>query len=323
VFIRGSDIHLMVKKYLPLLLTLGAVVCLGAYIGLHREELAAVSLQSPGFLGLCALGVLASFLASGLLGYATVHKLGKQVGLLESLNLSVVTTAANLLLPMQGGLAVRAVYLKRLHRFEYSNFVAALFGTQVLMTLVCSLAAAAAVLWMALVQRRPGLGPVLAGAALCLAGSALAACLPRLRVRPNWFLARLAAVSDGWHRLRAEPRFLANLTAITALQLGSQLLSYWAACAVIGIHLGVAEATAVGTFGALATLLSVTPGNLGIYEAVVAFVGATLAVEPVHSVMAALLGRAVLLATLLVLTPPAVYWLGKQAGRDGGTGDLS
>jgi uncharacterized membrane protein YbhN (UPF0104 family) len=122
---------------------------------------------------------------------------------------------------------------------------------------------------------------------------------------------RLAAVTDGWHRLRAEPPFLAGLAGLSALQLASQLAAYWSACTAIDVHLTFADALLVGSFGALAALLSLTPGSLGIYEAAVAFVGVHVAVGPFQSVMASLLVRAVLLAVLLVLVPPSVHCLSR------------
>ena len=301
----------MGKKYLPLVLTLAAVAGLGAYLWLRRDEFSHISLQEPTYLGLCALSILVSFAVSAVLGNAAVHKLGKPITLRESLSLSVLSTALNLFLPMQSGMAVRAVYMKRWHGFNYTNFAAILFGCQVLMILVCSLAAAAAVGWAALRVAPQGLGPVAAGVLLCLGASALAVCLPRISPRGNWFVDRLAAVTDGWHRLRAQPAFLAGLTGLSALQLASQVAAYWSACEALGVHLTFADALLVGTFGALVALLSLTPGSLGIYEAAVAFVGSNVAVSPFHSVMASLLVRGVLLVLLLVLVPPSVHCLNR------------
>jgi uncharacterized membrane protein YbhN (UPF0104 family) len=298
----------MRRKILPLLLTLGAVVGLGGYLWLRRDELYRLSLQSPGYLVLCALSLFVSFLVSGGLGNVMVHKLGKPISFRESLSLSVISTALNLFLPMQGGMAVRAVYLKRWHRFDYTNFAAMLFGCQVLMLLVCSLVAAAAVSWVALRESPEGLALVALGVFLCLCASVLAACCPRLSPRGHWFLDKLAAVTEGWHRLRSEPPFLAKLTGLSALQLASQVVSFWTACEALGVQLSFADALLVGTFGALTALLTITPGNLGIYEAAVAFVGA-YTVNPFDSIMASLLARGVLLVVLLVLTPPAVFCL--------------
>jgi len=246
------------------------------------------------------------------LNNAMVHKLGKPITFLESLSLSVLSTALNLFLPLQGGMAVRALYLKRWHRFPYTSFLAILFGSQVLMLLVCSLVAAAAVFLAALRESAEELSLVAVGVLLSLGAAILAVCWPQMSPRGHWLLDKLAAVTVGWHRLRTEPRFLARLTGLSALQLISQVISFWTACEALGIHLRGADALLVGTFGALTSLLTLTPGNLGIYEAAVAFVGAHVAINPFDSIMASLLARAVLLVLLLVLTPPAVFCLSER-----------
>jgi uncharacterized membrane protein YbhN (UPF0104 family) len=309
----------MNRKRLSRVLAVGTLAAIGSYFWWHRAELTSVVLASPFHLVLCSFSTAGYLAANGLLSYAMVNKLGRRIGIWESLSLSVVTTGVNALAPIQGGMVVRAVYLKRLHDFEYSRFLATLIGCQVLMVIVCSVFAAMAVAWMSLIAHRPGLGAVLSAATLCLVISVLACFVPRISARGNWVLDGVAAVSDSWHRLRAQPLFLATLTALVGLKVAGQLLSFWTACAAIGIQLGFVEATAIGTLGTLASLLSITPGALGIYEAVVAFVGITVAVVPVaQSVVAALLSRVVLLVLLLILTPLAISFLRRQTSASAG-----
>lgn len=303
----------MNRKYVSGALALGALGAIGGYIWWHRSELATVVVVSPSALALCALSTAGYLAANGLISYAMVNKLGARIGIWECLSLSLVSTGVNVLTPMQGGMVVRAVYLKRLHDFEYSRFLATLVGCQVLIVIVCSALAAAALAWMALVEDRGGLGTVLGGVAVCLGISVLAFLFPRIRAKGSWLSDRVASVSDSWYALRAQPRFLATLTVLVGLQVGGQVLSFWAGFGVIGIRMGLIEVMAAGTLGTLASILSITPGALGIYEAVVAFVGAGLGIAPIHSVMAAVVSRAVQLVLLLVLAPLAVLFLRRRA----------
>ena len=239
-----------------------------------------------------------------------INKLNRCVGLIECTWLAVLTTAVNTLVPFQGGAGVRAVYLKRRHGFSYSSFLATLYGYQVLRVLVCAAAAAVAVLWMVLGEGREGLCALLAGVLLCLGAAVAACCLPRMPAGAGrWLVDRLAAFTQGWHTLRAEPKFLALVAVLVALQLAAEILTFWAACAAIGVRLSATEAVAVATLGILVTVLGLTPSGLGLYEAMAAFISSAVALNPVHSVMAALLSRFVLLGVLAVLTGPAVYSL--------------
>jgi uncharacterized membrane protein YbhN (UPF0104 family) len=299
----------MLKKLLAGLLTLAIVAGLVLYGWFHRDEVASVELVSPLALALCAGAVVGSIAVVGPLFQGMINELNRCVGLLECISLSVVTTAVNMLVPLQGGAGVRAVYLKHRHGFEYSNFLATLYGYQVLRVLVCAVGAAVAVLVMVLGEGREISVALLAGVAVCVGVSLAACCLPRIPVTGNWLGDRLASFTEGWHVLRANPKCLARMTFWVTLQLATEVLTFWAACSAIGVQLSAAEAIVIGTLSILATVVGLTPGGLGLYEAMAAFVSSAVALNPVHSVMAALLARFVLLAVLFVLTPLAVFHL--------------
>ncbi|WP_337286858.1 lysylphosphatidylglycerol synthase transmembrane domain-containing protein [Candidatus Methylomirabilis sp.] len=303
----------MNRKRLSLVFVLGAVAAIGFYLWWHRRELASVVVVSPFYLAFCALGVVVCLAANGLILYVMISRLGSRIGIWECLNLSLVTSAMNIVTPMQGGMVVRAVYLKRLHDFQYSQYLATLIGRQVLMMIVCSGMAAIALAWMAFADHRYGWGAALAGAVVCLGIAVLARLFPRIRPQGNWLLDRIAAVSDAWYRLRSQPRLLATLTVLVGVQVAGELFSFWTAFGAIGIQAGLVEVTIAGTLGVLASTLSITPGALGIYEAVVAFVGAGVAIAPIHSVMASLVSRAVVLVLLMVLAPFAILFLKRHA----------
>jgi uncharacterized membrane protein YbhN (UPF0104 family) len=303
----------MDRKRLSRVLSLIALSAIGFFIWWHQDELTSAALISPFYFGLCMLVTAGYLTANGFVSYTMQKQLGCQIQMLECLSLSVVSTGANVLTPMQGGAVVRAVYLKRRYNFDYSAFFATLIASQVLIVIVSSLFSTVSLAWILFIEHRPGLGALLTASTLCLVISVVACFWPRISVKGNRALSKVAEVTDSLYWLRARPLFLAKLAVLVGIQVGGQSLSFWTACAALGMQLGFVEATAIGALGTLASILSITPGSLGIYEAVVAFVGATLAVVPVQSIMAASVLRAVLIALLLVLTPLAISFLGKQA----------
>jgi uncharacterized membrane protein YbhN (UPF0104 family) len=299
----------MSRKQLSAVLTLGTFVALGAYIWWHWLDFAPVVVVSPLYLMLCALSTVGAFASSGMLLYAMVNKLGTRIGIWECLNLSVAVTGLNVLLPLQGGMVVRAVYLKRHHDFAYSRFLAMLIACQVLLGVVCSSLAAATLGWLMLRDDRRSLGLMVGCVTVCLGVSLLACFFPPIRAGGNWFWDRVAVVSDSWCKLRAEPRLLVTLAALVGLQVGGGVLSFWTGFGALGVRVGLLEATAAATLATLLSILSLTPGGIGIYEAAAAFVGAALAIAPINSVMASVVSRVVQLALLLILTPLAVFFL--------------
>jgi uncharacterized membrane protein YbhN (UPF0104 family) len=296
-------------------LTLAALAAIAAYLWGQRSELSQIVVLSPLQLGLCVLSTALYLGSNGLLTHAVVNRLGRRIQLRECMSLSLVSTAVSATLPGQGGLVVRAAYLKRVHDFEYSRFIGGLIGGSIITVVVCSSIATAAVTWI-IVRGREGIGSLFIASTVCLLGSLTLCAAPRLQLGGNWFFDRICAVSDAWHRLRAEPPFVARMTLVVGLHVAGQLLSFWTALGAIGVRLDPVEATAVGALGMLSGYLGITPGGLGIYETVVALVGLSVADVPAsQSVLASLLSRAVLMAVLLVSTPLAVASLQNAAPR--------
>jgi uncharacterized membrane protein YbhN (UPF0104 family) len=297
------------KKLLAGLLTLATLAGLVLYGWQHLDEVASVELVSTSYVVLCAFAVVGSLVVVGPLFQGMINELNRCVGLFECISLSVVTTAVNTLVPLQGGAGVRALYLRHRHGFEYGNFLATLYGYQVLRVLVCALGAAAAVLVLVFGEGREVSTALIASVSVCVVLSLAACYLPRMPATGSWLGDRLAAFTEGWHTLRARPQCLIRMTFLVALQLAAEVATFWAACAAIGVRLSAAEAVAVGTLSILVTVVGLTPGGLGLFEAMAAFASSAVSLNPVHSVMAALLARFVLLAVLLVLTPVAIVHL--------------
>ena len=301
------------RKGASRVLALVALAAIGVFIWRHREELTSAATISPFYLALCALSTAGYLTADGLLTYVIVRRLGGGIRLLECLSLSVTSTGTNILMPVQLGTVGRALYLKQRHNFDYSAFLATIFATQVLMVIVSSMYAAAALAWMLFVEHRPGLDTLLAISVFCVVISVLACFLPRLSIKGHWILNRITEVAAQFYCLRAQPVFVAYLGALAGLKVGAVILVFWTACAGIGVGLSFVEAVGVEALGTLASIINITPGSIGIYEAVVAFVGATVAsTSPAQIVMAALVLRGVLLVMLLILTPLGLYFLRKQ-----------
>ena len=304
----------MNRKDASQVLTLMAFAAIGVFIWRHREEVTSAAAISPFYLALCALSTAGYLAADGLLTYVIVRRLGGGIRLLECLSLSVTSTGTNILMPVQLGTVGRALYLKQRHNFDYSAFLVTIVATQVLMVIVSSMYAAAALAWMLFVEHRPGLSALLVISICCLVVSVFTCFLLRLSIKGHWILNRVTEVADQFYCLRAQPTFLAYLGALAGLKVGGVILVFWTACAGIGVGLSFVQAAAVESLGTLATLINITPGSIGIYEAVVAFVGATVAsIIPAQIVIAALVLRGVLLVMLLILTPLGIYFLRKQA----------
>ena len=297
------------RRWGSLLSAFAALAGIAVYLWLQRQELLSIRLEAPAYLLLCALGMLVNISANGLVYLLVFRKLGARVSFAESFALTALSIAANLFLPLRGGAGLRAVYLKRVHDLRYTRFAASLIVFYVLSALVASTGTLVAASWLVIVGGRRGLEPILLVAAFCLVGSAATFYLPRLQRRGTWIADALAGISEGWHTLREGSGTLVRLLPVTALQTMGLLVSLWGAAAAIGVRLSAIEILLVGTLGVLSTLISLTPGSLGIYEATVGFAATTVGVGATEGVVAALVSRTVLMLLLAVIAPLATLLL--------------
>jgi uncharacterized membrane protein YbhN (UPF0104 family) len=294
-------------------LTLVALMSISLFIWWRRDEFASFALISPLSFALCLVSTTIFLAANGLVLRVLVNRVGGQIRTLDALSLSIVSTAANIFVPAQGGTVGRAIYLKQRHGFNYSTFLITLIACQMLMLIVSCMFGTVALAWMSFTDQRLGLSKLLIFSISFLTIAILACLLPMPRIRGNRVLDKIDEIFRGWCWLREQPVFVLQLALLTSIQVMADVLSFWMACTAVGIQLGFVEAMAVVGLANLASILNITPGSIGIYEAAVAFVGSTLAVAPAQSVMAALATRAALFAVLVVLTPLALLIIRREA----------
>ena len=333
---RPARLRLLARLAMPIGLAVAACGTLIWYLLRHQDQWQAVSLSSPWMLVVCAAAVLAALLAPGPIFWVMTSRVGRDVGLAESTCLAVMTTAINTVVPLHGGAAARALYLKRRHDLHLSSFAATFIGYNILRLFIASAAACAAGGWL-LAGRggaAEGLGasgltaaelsatsPATAGleGLVAIAGALALAAIAGCLVRPAWLgrlglggleqyrlLKPLFTFQAGWHELMRCPRFLMKVLALVMLQIAAELVVVWAAWAAVGVSLSAAAVVLVTSFGILVGLTGLTPGGLGLVELVSVAVGATVAVEPAHGIAAGLVARGVSLAVIAAATPIAL-----------------
>ena len=264
---RPARLRLLARLAMPIGLAVAACGTLIWYLLRHQDQWQAVSLSSPWMLVVCGAAMLAALLAPGPIFWVMTSRVGRDVGLAESTCLAVMTTAINTVVPLHGGAAARALYLKRQHDLHLSSFAATFIGYNILRLFIASAAACAAGGW--LLARRGGAAEGLGGSGLttaelsatspatagleglvAIAGALALAAIAGCLVRPAWLgrlglggleqyrlLKPLFTFQAGWHELMRCPRFLMKVLALVMLQIAAELVVVWAAWAAVGVSL--------------------------------------------------------------------------------------
>lgn len=306
----------MKRKYLGTVLAVVTLAAMLGYLANQRDALAALREIRPwmaaAIAGAAVLVVAAqSFQFSAA---AIIHACALPVR--ESVALTAANIMANYYLPVRGGMIVRAAYMKRVYRLPLSEYaalsvlvtglsivVAALLGNAGLALLVVSngsVEVRAVVIFV-------GLG------AAALGGIALATALSG-RISSE---GKLAGVSRGFRSgailwFHSGPRLYKFLGWTIAL-FAAQALRLWLSFAVVGITADLGSMLTIQAMAAVAFVLALTPGNVGLKEGAIVFAASILGIDPELALLASLIDRAVSLLVTFIVGLASVQYLTQRA----------
>jgi uncharacterized membrane protein YbhN (UPF0104 family) len=228
-------------------------------------------------------------------------------------------------MPMRGGAGARAVYLKTVHRFSIGDFVST-FSAMYLIYLGVHAAIGLGAL-VALGQQRGLFSvPLCAFFATVLISCLIAIALhSRMPAFARFPLKQIATVIHGWRNLRSNPRVLVRLTLTTCIFAVLSAGQYKIAFAAYGVDLSAAQALMFVAARNMTMFVGITPGALGVVEALVVYLGTVMDYAPAEALMVQALIRTVTLTALLASFPLAARALGsdyqsirRQLSEDGG-----
>lgn len=291
-----------------LALTAVVLVIFVAYFISNRDNFRPLLHINIWLLFLIAAIDIAVIAANGLFTRAILQPFGKVISYAESFFLSMISSVGNFFAPAGAGFVFRAIYLKRKHNFSYQNYVSILFGNYIIVFIVNSLAGLAA---LALLRQHDNREfKTLAATFGFILVMSLALTFLRLKAEPSkaggtkaWFMNNLKRVSSGWRTIYSHPRLMARLFGTTLLNLGLITLMYLAIAKSLHFNVSFAALLLLSALNALSLFINVTPGNLGIKEAVYLFSANVMGLSVSQILSIAVIDRGVQFVVL------AVAWL--------------
>lgn len=286
---------------------------LGGIIWYFRPSGFWPALQRVGFSG--ALGWLVATLVARLLTADVLARLlgrlGSVVGRMKLFSIGWLRTFANQVVPLTG----IAVYLQQLRQKTGASWHD-LAAVSLQQTFVSVLAIGIAGIVAAYTNRDTLDGaayPLLAAFLLVavVAAAAAGGTAAVVRALPRFLRRRIAEAADSVSTLTGDHPFTLQLAGI---QIGSMLMRAartWLLFAVLGTVLDWREALLIVALADMSMLVAITPGGLGIREAIV-IGGATLIGVPTETaVTVSLIDRLFVIATAGVASLPAIAYLAK------------
>jgi glycosyltransferase AglD len=238
-----------------------------------------------------------------------LQKFDVRLGLFELIFVTHGMMLGNMVIPMRGGSGGFAVYLKKAHRLNYHKFGVIYGGTAVLVGLVSSVMGLGALGFIAIKFGifEPSLTAVLT--ALLLGCVYLTLFTPRFKKNGSGrTLNFLIRMNESWVGLTRDVTLLIKVTCALILITLSQTLSLYFIYLAIGRPLSFSATLITSCLGAIAFLVPITPGSLGVFDAVIIEAPRLLGLDTTAAIMGAVWLRILSFVICLALGLPGLFY---------------
>lgn len=285
------------------------VLLCGWYVKSHWSDFAFLADVSLGDVVVAALLVLASYVLNVLQMHCFLSKLGLRLGYMELTGITNGMILANLIIPMRGGTGGFAVYLKKIHGLDFGAFAVMYAGTALIVAMInTGLSLMALVLLAAMYGR---VYPVLS-----LGVSALFACCVFLCVFPPravWGRGGLTGLAlrlaHSWHLLTRDRRLLTRVSVLLLLISLCLTASFYFIYRSIGAPLSPCAVMITSSLSSIANLVPLTPGSLGIFDAVAIQIPQLFGLDPARAIAGTLVFRILTFVWACVLGIPGMIYI--------------
>ena len=286
------------------------------YVYANRHDFAFVATISLPETLAAGLLILACYVINAYQMAAFLNHFGLSLHYLELMALTTAMLLGNLIMPMRGGSGALAVYLKKVHGLDFQAFAAIYAGTALLVALInCGLAIVALImLGWAHGFVHVGLSVVVTVLfALCLY---LSLFPPAIRHKPGGLLGSMFEAAHSWHLLTRDRRLLISLASSLLVIAFTLTAVFYLIYQALGVPLPLSAVLITSSLGSVANLVPITPGSLGIFDAVVIQVPQMFGLDPARSLAATLVFRVLSFFWALVLGIPGLVYVMRLGRSD-------
>lgn len=227
---------------------------------------------------------------------------------LECFGISCLTAAGNCLASFGGGTVGKAIYLKKRYDFPYPAFTASTLAAYILDILCASLLGIVVLVFSGNIWEDWRWKVLSVFMSTGLIASFLIAFRKNFTSHDRMFLKPLADISEGWDVIGREKGLIGKICLLMLTINVFAAIELFAGFAAISARVGIAEVIIIVVVSSLSGIIRITPGNLGIQEAVVASSSFFLGIGFEKGLLAAGLVRVV--AVSMIFLYSGIYSIG-------------
>lgn len=295
-------------KYISPILTVIILILFALYLYRNPTIINVVLNTQPTYLLIIILIFILVFFLEGLFIRVTLKAFEKHISIKESFYLSTLSRIGNYLLPMRAGAIFRATYLKKKYNFDYSKFLSTLYGYYIILFLLYSFVAIITLLLKSLLNDETFFILIIFFSGLFLAMLFLMFVrVPFNKIVKNdkGLVAKIVGFLDrfinSWDVIVKNKELLLQLIFITSQYILLNTIIIYVEFLSLGITINFLNLMLYSCLSGVSLLVSITPGSLGIREAVFLISSQGIGLEEEQILQLAVIDRGVLFILLTIL----------------------
>jgi len=286
-----------IRKIISWSLTILALVFFSWYlynnrgIFIHLKRIRSVDIV------LIALLQPVNIVISGIINKWIIDSIDQTIAPLDAIMLQFANNFVNRFIS-QGGAIYRSAYLKMQHDFPISKFLASIGGIYIIGIMAN---AAIGLLLMLFFFIRDGIFSIYmfaVFAALLLGMATLLVLKPKFK-SDRWFWKKINQVLQGWNRIKGNRVLFIKIFLYSAVSLLISSVIVYIAYHALDVDIHFMNSFFYSTISSLSNIINLTPGGLGVNEAILMFSSDVIGVSSDIILLGSLMLRAISMISIL------------------------
>lgn len=300
------------KKVVSHIVLLFFFVWIVYFVYHNREDFSHITAISFFLLLPTLLLSFCAYIGNGSSLMLVIKKYSVTISLQESTAIAILTTFFNTILPMQSGAALRAVYLKKKHHFNYAHFLVTLYALYVIafFNAACIGITVSIIIYMKYAIISYIVCGLLIFTFLVLGAFFIVPIEIPDQKRRLFQLFKKAI--EGWSKIKKDKMLVFKLQTLQLVNFTIRTLIMYLVFLSMGLSLPIEKVIYFQVITSIMSFVNITPGALGVQETLFLLVGKLFSIKTADILIMALLLRSVSLLVNFSCAPFASYVLFKK-----------
>lgn len=300
------------KKIIQIIINISLLLICFFYLYLNRLQLNVLKNLDLDNIIIISVIFLLFFFITGYTFKLLISLLNIELSIIETIGLSILTNFGNYLGPARPGAVLKAMYLKSVKGFAYSKFVSVLSAYTFLLFLMSGIVG---VLLLLLLKNNNVEIPILLF--IICNGLIIGSILPFICKNPhlkgkNKITKHLQSALEGFNIIQAQKVKLIIICLVFIIQFLFSALLYITTFSSLGFKISFLSALVIGVFTSISNFFTITPNNIGIQEAVSAYLFTLTGFDFASGFIGASVIRVIHIVITFSLTPIFAHFLLKS-----------